>query len=740
MPEWDLIEYNYYGYSLDTNNLSAQDMCDANGDIMICGDITSPHYGGESEYSLFRYDLAEQEIVLIVEGSEFESRMESLFNGSMFYPNIHYSRIIDVVVTHYFGSTYVHFNFQVENNDPTGEYYVTWRAGALGQPIYIYDIISVTYKVDLGGSITEIYNTISNYMLWKDAYDNLATYFQKYSYVTTKDSIFTAYFNCVLNGAVVPLPEDTEVTEYRWVYYYGLPLPPTLGDSGSFFNFNNIKMTYTSLGCTLTESDLSVSTWDTITQVIVPEEEEITYYYASNAFWITIHDIVGPGINKGGASRNIYPSLVQTPTEEQIFWVNINAQYSYSGEYDENFRKYLEETLQLRSLNGEVISEQTYSHDTDIDAGEYSSRQSATYTTYIRGLISFDNYYMGVDEKKLPKENLFIYKPWSSYYNYTTYNPDLIDPNLLTDTLLELEYPEYFWWFSNACKYLENSSISISLPYTDYDDPGGGTETIFEGDTRFMTSIPGVNLFGLQLNRAIQTTGGIYILDSDGIFALDYIPSYKIKPTSITTDYDTIHIGGQLIMDYITISGIFLGSGSPTYRNPMYINALIPEITTISGDYSSVVMPRYRRIGYSGLAYTKRYNIYESFIYGNITPFRAALAGRSSFFDISYNLPSGIDTSSVAYASSSNLLTEVTGVIYEMILPSGELWSVYDTISPINTSHLSYLGELFAAQTGGAYSVGKTPSVYMPVWEKADYNLPAGALVLDLEEDSYADR
>ena len=147
----------------------------------------------------------------------------------------------------------------------------------------------------------------------------------------------------------------------------------------------------------------------------------------------------------------------------------------------------------------------------------------------------------------------------------------------------------------------------------------------------------------------------------------------------------------------------------------------------------------YRRIGYSGLAYVKRYSLYESFIHGNITPFRATLAGRSSFYDISYNLPSGISTSSVAYASGSDLLMGTTGTIYEMLL-SGESWSVYDTVSPISTSHLSFLGELFIAQTRGENSIEKTPSVYIPVWEKADYNLPEGAVVLDLEEDSYADR
>ena len=87
-------------------------------------------------------------------------------------------------------------------------------------------------------------------------------------------------------------------------------------------------------------------------------------------------------------------------------------------------------------------------------------------------------------------------------------------------------------------------------------------------------------------------------------------------------------------MEYVTISGIYLGSGTAMYRYPMYINTVLPPTGGRAGDYSSVVNPSYRKIGYSGAAIVKRYSFTESIVFGNMWPFGATLVARNSFIDM----------------------------------------------------------------------------------------------------------
>jgi len=718
MKEWDKLDFWYDGFFYENTWTTTQSIhrLDASRLLIVGG------WAGTSKHTISIFNQNTLERTIFISGSDLDNELESIVTNSIM-TGLRYLGLNYVWVTLENSYIYIHVNYEVEIDDIG---IVLWGSSASNNSSYL---ASATFKLDFNDNLTLVFETFTDgyynvFTTWDndpiESREGTVVFLGSYAYVdggygnTRAQTNFVYKLDPIVLGQYFAFEDVIIAAIYNYfpsANFATIPYPS--------YYLGRVFGIWTKLGIT---SDLIEFT-DTIYEFIesdvpvmgvIPKVQEEPYlpYYELFGF-------VGDRTDD-----NLYAATAGVQSENKNYIKKIRM----SGNNNS-----ITEDLTLETLWKDTLTEKSITHSAE---PEYMAWRGSN-STYNRNFaVSGEKIYDPFKMRYIKIDDYFAYKPWTNY-NYTGF-PTYADEGLWEDSELITNFPA-FSWEGIGFSYTEGNILDIGLYKTTYPDLVDEAAT-FLNKYYYTGEIEKIDLSTTyQLEQSISLSGKLYIKHGNYIYKIEYIPNYHIKPTSITTDYDTIHIGGQLIKDYTTVSGIYLGSGVATFRNPMYVNALMPAVTMISGDYSSVVSPMYRRIGYSGLAYVKRYNLYESFIHGNIIPFRAALAGRSSFYDISYNLPSGISTSSVAYATGSNFLMGTTGTIYEMLL-SGELWSVYDTVSPISTSHLSFLGELFTAQTGGTHSIEKTPSVFMPVWEKADYNLPEGAIVLDLEEDFYADR
>jgi len=288
--------------------------------------------------------------------------------------------------------------------------------------------------------------------------------------------------------------------------------------------------------------------------------------------------------------------------------------------------------------------------------------------------------------------------------------------------------------------YITDTSFVIALVYTQEGVKQGYLSFASPVGPKFSIDL----LEGLKsFEKAFYVGGKIFLFEnvySNTLYWVEYSLPVNAEPTSVTTVDDTIFIGGSINIPTMfsgatyTTSGISVSSLMTNYPRPaMALSFTLPTMAAPGLYHAS---PYVKLFGVDGEALVSLYES-DAFVHGNILPYRAALINNTYLEDISATLPSGFISRSVEFGLNTYLCGQ-GGDIY--VSSDLDTWEHYDSISSIRATHLSYLDELYAATPLAANSLVRTTSLLVPNFTAADSNLPVGAIVLDLEDDLYADR
>lgn len=307
--------------------------------------------------------------------------------------------------------------------------------------------------------------------------------------------------------------------------------------------------------------------------------------------------------------------------------------------------------------------------------------------------------------------------------------------------------PGWTWAGPYGRFYIWNTGLVFSIYYTDFPDNVFGHVTFLGADRAWLSFIDK----NTNLEEDIAPTQGligyalqdnIYVMTvADGIIKLDWRLGLQAKPSSITTfediDNKYLTIGGRSYHPRQLEEATFFEDGEEVepervlqyYKNSaLYIRVNVPDLTS-SGVLAATT--RVDVVSPDGESLVK-HRAGGTLVHGDILPHRLLyVTPYMGYEDWSYNLPSGTSTSVDFMGDTVHI--SLGNKVYKLV---GSGWQEVFTTTPITTALITENDYIFVGHSGTSPNVHK----YFSSIEQADFGLPDGLIVLDLEEEYYADR
>ena len=392
-------------------------------------------------------------------------------------------------------------------------------------------------------------------------------------------------------------------------------------------------------------------------------------------------------------------------------------------------------TRLLRKPSGDIL-------DTETETG---TSLGLTYRHSCATGASLETYYM--------TEFLSVGQKVSEYdrYAYDLYNGSNFHGDGCANDYWRAYTLPYGWdWDGPYGRfYVWNTGLVLSILRTNYPDSEDGYITFLGGDRAWLSFIdkdtdvynwdPVVPLYG---TIGYYLTDYIYVLlRGEKIVRLNWRLGLRAKPSSITTfediDNKYLTIGGRSDYPRQLEEATFFEDGEEVepeqvlqyYKNSaLYIRVNVPDLTS-SGVLTATT--RVDVVSPDGESLVK-HHAGGTLVHGDILPHRLLyVTPYVGYEDWSYNLPSGVSTSVDFMGDTAHI--SLDNKVYRLV---GSGWQEVFTTTPITTALITEDDYIFVGHSGTSPSVHK----YLSSIEQADFGLPDNLIVLDLEEEYYADR
>jgi len=628
--------------------------------------------------------------------------------------------------------------------------------------------ISCVYKI-VGGSRETVFDSLTDgrYLIYQLVEDDDTPYedpfyaTQAIMHVDKTSTGVSGYFNFSLK-----YPELA--SQYSWLItnkylesapstwssqysYYTLPIAITV--TGDYFrvtssNIKEIWFDINSTEVTYDDFDLEECVLEVSSDPFYNGEE--TLYYSAS---VTSYHCGYTGWQSLADERQYTKARVDTITSSMEYVGVEKLTQNMSDEY-----VYSEITKSLMNHNKHTWASYLLTSSVENLLGESSSS-------------NFNNAQLFYDERR-------FYNPvLTKYISEEDFNTEIVDSE--TDCAISADIvkqwtdaswvdfsisPDDYDMFLKGCMVIRPNGYNITFYETDYDDDVWGYLTFNGIEGLLITDIVKIPYayFGISFyHYGFEYPTGIYSLmaveDGDAwtknmtLWTTTIIQSPKAKPTSFTvTSDDEMFIGARIeVNSFLTISGVLVDSedlfGIPRYRPPIGFYTTLPGAVTTSGDKTSSIFSYSRIMGMSGYAYTRKYSFDSAVFTGNLFPYQLALMSRFTWDDLTFDLPENNFAKTIEYAGENIYYMGNNGIyksVGDFILgvsgtaPKISTWSLFNTsLGAINSSILTSLNFMYVdAATLVTSPIGVVDFI------EADGGLPEGVVILDLEEEIYADR
>lgn len=590
---------------------------------------------------------------------------------------------------------------------------------------YIYDMVVVYIQGNgISSDSVDVYNCTFFLNATPDGYKVLwDTYTSGFYIETEKDSICSV--DCFCFSIMVKLPTDT-VLAHSKLYTYSSFLDINLSADYLYQNTGAKIRIKGIAGWTeykYLHRPLSFHTYYKITPFgIEPYLEEVTetipvYNENTNTYDINARHM-----------RRIY-SFIRYLGGTRLF-----SECRVKEEI-EDYKAIFTVTRLLRDPYGLVL-------DTETGGLEIEASHSCPDPS-IYGYID-ETYYMS--EYLTPYKKISAFDRYANNLYYTNVFSGGPPGNKCNDPLWRSYTPPPGWFWAGPFGrfYIWNTGLVFSIYYTNFPDDVFGHVTFLGADRAWLPFVEKSTTLAAPTQGIIgyALQDNIYVMTPiDGVKKLNWRLGIQAKPSSITTfeglSNKYLTIGGRTDYPRELDDAIFFQDGVQVpaeavlqhYTNSaLYVRVNIPNLTS-SGVLNTET--RIDIVSYSGESLVKHYED-GTLLHGSILPYRLRyIVPYSGYTDLSFNLPSEISTSVDFMGDTIHI--SMGNKVYKLV-NSG--WQEVFTTTPITTALITEDNFIFVGHSGINPSVHR----YLSSVEQADFGLPDNLVVLDLEEEHYADR